>query len=65
MARGVTGSTIAGGGGGAQAGSPGDGASGFILLELGGTVGSFGIFWFGAPEGGGGGMVESFIPVSL
>jgi len=65
MARGVTSSTIAGGGGGAQAGSWAEVVSGFIWLELRGMVGSFGIFWFGAPEGGGGGMVESFMPVSL
>jgi hypothetical protein len=54
MMRGVSSLTIAANGGMAQAASSAEGASGCVWFGLGGEMGSFGIFWFSAPEWGGG-----------
>ena len=54
MMRGVSSLTIAASGGGAQAASSADGASGCVWLGLGEKMGSFGIFWFAEAARGGG-----------
>jgi hypothetical protein len=72
MARGLSSMTIPASGWNTQAGSLTDGVSGCVWFWLGGKMGSFGIFWFGDTNSGGGlgreagaWMGESVMPAPL